>query len=67
MPITETNEKRFEDDITASLWSEGGYGRNEDVYDPRLGLFPDTLIRFIKHTQPKEWARFENAKKVDTE
>ena len=67
MPIEQTNERRFEDDITASLWSEGGYSRNEDVYDPRLGLFPDTLIRFVKKTQPKEWARFENANKVDTE
>ena len=67
MPIEQTNERRFEDDITASLWSEGGYSRNEDVYDPKLGLFPDTLIRFVKLTQPKEWARFENANKVDTE
>ena len=67
MPIDQTNEKRFEDDMTASLWSAGGYGRNEDVYDPKLGLFPATLIRFVKKTQPKEWARFENANKVDTE
>ncbi len=67
MPIDQTNEKRFEDDMTASLWSAGGYGRNEDVYDPKLGLFPATLIRFVKQTQPKEWARFENANKVDPE
>ncbi|MBR4538336.1 MAG: type I restriction endonuclease subunit R [Clostridia bacterium] len=67
MPIDQTNEKRFEDDMTASLWSDGGYGRNEDVYDPKLGLFPATLIRFVKQTQPKEWARFENTNKVDKE
>ena len=66
MAIDVTNEKRFEDDITASLWSEGGYTRNEDVYDPKLGLFPDTLVGFVRRTQPKAWARFENANKVDT-
>ena len=66
MAIDVTNEKRFEDDITASLWSEGGYTRNEDVYDPKLGLFPDTLVSFVRRTQPKAWARFENANKVDT-
>lgn len=66
MPITNTTEKRFEDDITASLWSEGGYTRNDDVYDPKLGLFSDTLVGFVRRTQPKAWARFENANKVDT-
>ena len=66
MPITNTTEKRFEDDITASLWSEGGYTRNGDVYDAKLGLFPDTLVGFVRRTQPKAWARFENANKVDT-
>lgn len=66
MPITNTTEKRFEDDITTSLWSEGGYARNDDVYDPKLGLFPDTLVGFVQRTQPKAWARFENANKVDT-
>ena len=64
MPITITTEKRFEDDITASLWSEGGYTRNGDVYDAKLGLFPDTLVGFVRRTQPKAWARFENANKL---
>ena len=67
MPTMITTEKRFEDDITASLLSPaGGYTRNADIYDPKLGLFPDTLIRFVQRTQPKAWARFENANKVDT-
>ena len=66
MPITDTTEKRFESDITAFLLSpSGGYTRVADIYDPKLGLFPDTLIRFIQNTQPKAWARFENANKVD--
>ncbi|MDO4515487.1 MAG: DEAD/DEAH box helicase family protein, partial [Lachnospiraceae bacterium] len=62
-----TNEKRFEDDITASFLSpEGGYTHNNDMYDPALGLFPDTLIRFIQKTQPNEWRRFELQNSGDT-
>ena len=59
MPITEITEKRFEMDIADFLLSPaGGYTGNHDVYDPRLGLFPETLCRFVQKTQPKEWARF---------
>ena len=66
MSIDSTNEKRFETDIEASFLSpEGGYIRGTDVYDSTLGLYVNTLINFIKDTQPKEWARFENANKVD--
>lgn len=55
-----TTEKRFEDDITALFLSpSGGYTHNSDVYVPDLGLFPDTLVRFVQRTQPKEWKRFE--------
>lgn len=66
MPFMDTAEKRFEDDITAFLWSPaGGYTRNADIYDAKAGLFVDTLIRFIRSTQPKAWARFERANSVD--
>lgn len=58
--ITSTTEKRFEEDITASFLSpSGGYTHNNDVYVPDLGLFPETLVRFVQKTQPKEWKRFE--------
>ena len=57
--ITDTTEKRFEMDIADYLLSPaGGYTGNHDVYDPRFGLFPVTLCRFVQKTQPKEWARF---------
>ena len=63
-----TTEKRFESDIEASLLSSsGGYTHNNDFYDAKLGLFADTLIRFVKATQPKEWARFESQNAVDPE
>ena len=67
MSITDTTEKRFEDDITGYWLTEGGYTRNEDVYDPKLGLFPDTLIRFVQRTQPKAWQRFANMNAADPE
>ena len=57
--MPDTTEKRFEMDIADFLLSPaGGYTGNHDVYDPRLGLFPATLCRFVQKTQSKEWARF---------
>ena len=68
MAIVDTKEKRFESDIETSFISPfGGYTHNNDVYDSKLGLYPDTLIRFIKKTQPKEWKRFEMQNAVETE
>ena len=68
MSITDTTEKRFEEDIASFLLSpEGGYTWNGDVYDGELGLFPDTLIRFVQKTQPREWLRFVNGNKVNPE
>ena len=65
MPII-TTEKQFESDIAASLLSPaGGYTHNDDCYDPKLGLFVDTLIRFVQTTQPHEWAFFEKQNPVN--
>ena len=56
-----TNEKRLEEDIESFFLTEqGGYTKTADTYDPALGLYVNTLISFIKATQPKEWTRFEN-------
>ncbi|MBR1761063.1 MAG: type I restriction endonuclease subunit R [Schwartzia sp.] len=67
MAIDVTNEKRFESDIEAALLSPaGGYTKGADVYDAKAGLFVDTLVDFVRRTQPKAWARFENANKLDT-
>ena len=65
MPLN-TTEKQFESDIAAALLSPaGGYTRNGDCYDPKLGLFVDTLIRFVRKTQPNEWAFFEKQNPVN--
>lgn len=56
-----TTEKRFEADIESFLISAaGGYTKTTDTYDPAAGLYVGTLMNFIKRTQPREWARFEN-------
>ena len=68
MPITDTTEKRFESDIESFFLSPaGGYAHCEDSYDPKLGLYKNTLIRFIQDSQPKAWQRFANMNAVDPE
>ena len=61
-----TTEKRFESDIEAAFLSPaGGYVKGTDTYNQKLGLYVKTLIDFVQRTQPKEWARFENANQID--
>lgn len=66
MSISDTTEKRFESDIHAAMLQEG-YTVNTDEYDATSALWPDTLIRFVKATQPKEWHRFEMQNSAATE
>ena len=50
----DTTEKRFESDIeTFFLSPAGGYTHCDDTYDPKLGLYPDVLLRFIKEERLK--------------
>ena len=68
MPVTDTSEKRFESDIEDFFLSPaGGYTKGDAAYDARLGLFPDTLVRFVQDSQPKEWQRFVNMNALDPE
>ena len=68
MPTTDTSEKNFESNIESFFLTQaGGYTRCDDKYDPKLGLYKDTLIRFIRETQPKEWKRFANMNAMDPE
>ena len=68
MSIDVTTEKRFESDIEEFFLSPaGGYTHNQDAYDSQLGVYKDTLLRFIQKTQPKEWKRFLLQNKVDPE
>lgn len=66
MPIDEVKEKRFEEDIESSFLASG-YLKGSDTYAPDLGVYPNTLIDFVKRTQPKEWQRFLNANAINPE
>ena len=59
-------EKQFEQDIEAYMLSpECGYVKPQGKYDPETALYTDTLIDFVKSTQPREWARFEKQYESD--
>ena len=59
--MIDITEKRFESDIEAFLLSSaGGYIKgNPQDFDKQKGLFFETLLLFIKSTQPKQWKRYE--------
>ncbi|MDD6801294.1 MAG: type I restriction endonuclease, partial [Mollicutes bacterium] len=56
---TDTSEKRFEADIESAFLSEGYRKISRADYDVESMIFSDTLIEFIKKSQPREWARYE--------
>ena len=65
----EYNEKRFEEDIESFLLSpEGGYQKGDmKKYDKDKAMDMETLLSFVKETQPKEWDRFERVTVSDVE
>lgn len=67
MSVDITTEKQFESDIEYSFINKGGFTKGADVYDPELGVFHNTLIKFIQTTQPKEWSRFVSFNKMNPE
>ena len=53
-------EHNLEADIERYLITEGGYTKgNQATYDKEKAIDLDTLIRFIKDSQPKAWEKFE--------
>ena len=60
MTHTGLHEKNFEADIEQYLLTEGGYIKgSQKTYDKEKAIDLDTLIRFIKDSQPKAWEKFE--------
>ncbi len=60
MTHTGLHEKNFEADIEQYLLTEGGYIKgNQKTYDKEKAIDLDTLIHFIKDSQPKAWEKFE--------
>lgn len=77
-----TTEKQFEDDVERIMGSVGWrttqngtrtlpvFKSNSDAqadYDRTLALKTDSLISFVKETQPKEWAKIEGMYGAHTE
>ena len=58
--MSKHTEIRFEDAITESLTTAGGYVLGDpDGFDAERGLFPEEVIAFIEATQAKRWASLQ--------
>lgn len=57
--MNRTNEAAFESVIETHLL-QNGYARTApDGFDRERAIFPETVLAFIRETQPKEWAKLE--------
>lgn len=64
----ELKERVFEEAIEDYLITKGGYEKgNPKNFDRELALDTDTLISFIKKSQPKKWERYETIYGSDSE
>jgi len=52
-------EAAFETVIEEHLLGHGYVHEDRDAFDRERALFPDTVLGFIRETQPKEWAKLE--------
>ena len=61
-------EKRFEQDIESFLLGYGGYAKGSMTsYNDEKAIDINTLIAFIKASQPKQWERYFRNYKEDAE
>lgn len=61
-------EKRFEQDIESFLLEHGGYVKGSMAsYNAEKAIDIETLITFIKASQPKQWERYLRNYKEDAE
>ncbi|MFA7109290.1 MAG: DEAD/DEAH box helicase family protein, partial [Sphaerochaetaceae bacterium] len=64
----DVKEKRFEEDIENSLYTEGGFTKGDPkAFDRKLALDKNTFISFIKTSQPKQWERYVKIYGEDSE
>jgi type I restriction enzyme R subunit len=54
-----TNEVAFETAIENHLLENGYVSIAREGFDRERAIFPDTVLGFIKETQPKEWGKLE--------
>ena len=53
------SEAAFETVIEAHLLANGYVPVDRDGFDRERAIFPETVLAFIRETQPKEWAKLE--------
>lgn len=56
---TRYREIAFESVIESDLLANGYVAIDRQGFDPERALFPETVLEFIRKTQPKEWSRLE--------
>ncbi len=54
-----TSEKAFETVIEAHLLENGYMPVTREGFDRERAIFPETVLAFIRETQPKEWVKLE--------
>ena len=60
MPDLILTEKQFESDIESSLLTYGGYEKGDPKrFDRATALDTETLLSFVRDTQPKSWEKYE--------
>ena len=52
-------EQAFETVIESHLLSNGYIAIDRNSFDREKAIFPETVLSFIRETQPKEWAKLE--------
>jgi hypothetical protein len=57
--MTQTNEAAFETVIETHLLANGYMTVNRDGLDRERAIFPETVLAFIRATQPKEWVNLD--------
>ena len=57
--MTRTDEKAFETVIEAHLLASGYVAVDRESFDRERAMFPETVLAFIRETQPQEWAKLE--------
>ncbi|MCI3923555.1 type I restriction endonuclease [Paenibacillus sp. TRM 82003] len=68
MTTTNTREEGFEAAIETHLIEHGGYENGSPAkFNRELALFPETVFRFWKQTQPAKWQRLESYHGADVE
>src|SRR3989442_9324162 len=59
IPLSVHGEASFETVIEAYLLTNGYVAIDRNGFDCERAIFPETVLSFIRETQPKEWSKLE--------